>query len=136
MTDPTPIDVRDEPETLADLLGRLASDLTLLFRKEIELAKVELREEAGRAGKAAGMLVAGGIAGFVTVLLLAFALAWGLAEVIPAGFAFLVVALIFGAVAAVCLAQGRTRMQQVKPVPEQTVATVKEDVQWAKTQMR
>jgi hypothetical protein len=55
----------------------------------------------------------------------------------PAWLAALIVAVVYGAVAAVLALRGRAKVKQaVPPVPTQTIDTVKEDVEWAKTQMR
>ena len=62
------------------------------------------------------------------------ALAWGLAEMIDAGFAFLVVGLLWAVVAAVLALRGRQQLQQTTPVIPQTKETLKEDVEWAKQQ--
>ncbi len=131
-TDPTrPI----EPDaSVSELLGRVTDDFSQLVRTHVELAKVEIKEEVARAGKGAGMLTGAAVAGFITLLLLSFALAWGLAEAMAPGWAFLIVGLLWGAVAAVLAVQGRDKIRQVHPLPEQTKETVEEDVAWAKHQ--
>ena len=66
-----------QPEkSLGELVGAMASDLSSLVRQEIELAKVELRDEAKRAGTAAGMFGAAGVGAWMAVIMLSFALAW------------------------------------------------------------
>lgn len=115
--------------SLSDLISRLGDDVTTLFRQEVELAKVELKREATAAGKAAGMLVAGGVLGFVALLLVAWAAAWGLAEVIPAGWAFLIVGLVFAAIAAAVAMAGKKKMQKVDPTPHATIETLQQDKQ-------
>ncbi|HEX9994156.1 MAG TPA: phage holin family protein [Acidimicrobiales bacterium] len=120
--------------SLGELFGRMTSDFSTLVRKEMELAKVELKEEAKQAGKAGGAFGAAGLAGFMALLLLSFALAWGLAEIMPEGFAFLIVGAIYAIAAAVLFGKARKQMQQVNPVPEQTVETLKEDAQWLRDQ--
>lgn len=122
--------------SLGDLFSSLTTDLSQLVRSEMELAKVELREEAGKAGKAAGMLAGGALAGYLALILLSFAAAWGLAEVIDAGWAFLIVGLIVAAVAAVLVMTGRQKLRDVRPVPDQTVDTLKEDARWARAQVK
>ena len=104
------------------------------MRKEVELAKVETKEEVSRAGKAGGMLGAGGFAGYMALLFVSFALAWLLDEFMHTALAFLIVGLVYAVVAAVLVVRGRARMQSVNPVPQQTVETLKEDVQWARAQ--
>jgi uncharacterized membrane protein YqjE len=122
--------------SLGDLFSSLTTDLSQLVRSEMELARVEIREEAGRAGKAAGMLGGGALAGYLALILLSFAAAWGLAEVVDAGWAFLIVGLVVAAVAAVLALTGKKRLEQVNPVPEQTVDTLKEDARWARAQLK
>jgi uncharacterized membrane protein YqjE len=119
---------------LGELLGELTSEFSSLVRHEVALAKIEMTAEAKRAGKAGGLLGAGVVLGFLALLLVSFAAAWGLAEIMPAGLAFLIVGVIFGVVAAVLGLQGKKKIEEINPVPEQTVESVKEDVRWAKTQ--
>lgn len=118
-------------KTLGELLGELSSEIGDVFSTQIEIAKVELRKEAKRAGKGAGMLGAAGFTAYLAILLLAFAAAWGLSEVVPEGVAFLIVGLVFAGVAAVLALRGRDELKTVEPLPE-TVETVQEDVQWAR----
>ncbi|MEV0585363.1 phage holin family protein [Nonomuraea sp. NPDC050310] len=118
--------------SLGDLVGDLGSDLSKLFRQEVELAKTEIREEAAKAGKAAGMLGGAGVAGWMTALFASLALVWGLDAAIDAGWAALIVTLLWGAVAAALFVTGRKKLQTVSPVPEKTVQTLKEDAAWAR----
>lgn len=117
-------------------LGELFSDMTsqvqALLRKEVELAKMETKDQMAKATKAGAMLAAAGMAGFFAALLLAFAAAWGLAEAIPTGLAFLAVGLLFAVMAGLLLTAGRKKLETFKPVPEQTLRTLRDDVQVAK----
>jgi uncharacterized membrane protein YqjE len=124
----------DEP-SLGELFGELTQEFGQLVRSEMELARVELKEEAGRAGRAGAMLGGAAAAGYLALVLLAFAAAWGLAEVIEPGWAFLVVGVVVGAVAAALAVSGRNRLREVSPVPDQTVETLKEDARWARAQV-
>ena len=125
-----------EELSLGELIGRLSSELGDLLRSEMELARVEIREEASKAGKAAGVLGAGGLIAYLGLALVAMAAAWGLAEVVDAGWAFLIVGLVVGAIGAVLVLMGRDRLKAVQPVPEETVETLKEDAQWARAQVK
>jgi uncharacterized membrane protein YqjE len=122
-------------KSLGDLFGELGDEFSGLLQAQLELAKVELRDEAQKLGKTAGMFGGAAVAGYFTLLLLSFALAWGLANVMDAGWAFLIVGAIWGIAAAVLYAQGRARAREVNLKPEQTIASFKEDVQWAKQRM-
>jgi Putative Actinobacterial Holin-X, holin superfamily III len=118
--------------SVGELIGNISNDLSQLFRQEVELAKAEIRQEATKAGKAAGMLGGAGFAGYLAVLFLSLALAWGLGNVMDYGWAALIVAVIWGIVAAVLYATGRRRLSTVDPMPRRTVDTIKEDAQWLK----
>jgi hypothetical protein len=122
----------DDPRSLGELLSDATRDLGQLLRQEVELAKTETREEVRHAARAGAMFGAAGVVAFLALILLSFAAAWGLAEVMPVGVAFLIVGLLFGGVAFAVFQTGRDRIQQVDPVPRETVDTIKEDVQWVK----
>ncbi len=117
---------------VGELLSELTRSVQTLIRKEVELAKVEMKEQASRAGKGAALLAVGGVGGFVALLLVSFAAAWGLAEVIATGLAFLVVGVLYLVVAVPLLLAGKKKLEMVKPVPRQTVETLKEDAETAK----
>ena len=123
---------RAEDRSLSELLSDVTSEIATLFRKEVELARVETSEQVSRAAKAGAMLGAAAVIGFLTLILLAFAAAWGLSEAVPEGVAFLIVAVVFGIVAAGLASVGKKRIASVNPMPNQTVETLKDDVQVAK----
>ena len=135
---PEGVDLSQQPKqpekSLGQLFSEMTADLSTLMRKEVELAKVETKEEVSRAGKAGGMLGAGGFAGYMALLFLSFAIAWLLDEVMHVALAFFLVGLVYAIAAAILVVSGRKKLQEVNPVPEQTVETLKEDVQWAKAQ--
>lgn len=122
-------------ESLGDLLGRLSSDFSSLVSTQVELAKVEIKDEIASAGRGAGMLGGGTLCAYMALVLLSFAAAWGLSELVPEGVAFLIVGAVYVIAAAVLIPRGRDRLRQVHPVPEKTAETVKEDVRWAREQM-
>ena len=122
----------DRSESLGQLLGEVTKDISTLFRQEVELAKAEVKAEASKAGKAAGMLGAAGFAGYLAVVLLSFALVFGLSNLMDAGWAALIVAAIWGVIGAVLYMNGRKKLKDVDPTPHRTVDTIKEDAQWLK----
>ena len=123
--------------SIAELVKDLATETSKLVRQEIDLAKAEMTDRGKRAGKGVGMLAAG-----ATVALLAFgALTAGLIAALdlamPTWLAALIVTVVYGAIAAVLVQIGRKQVQEAAPpVPEDTIESVKEDVQWAKTRTR
>jgi uncharacterized membrane protein YqjE len=121
-----------QDKSVGQLLSVITADLQTLFRQEVELAKAEIREEATRAGKAAGMYGGAGFAGYMVLLFLSLAAVLGLANVMDGGWAALIVTAVWGIVAAVLYQKGRARMRTVSPKPEQTVETLKENAEWAR----
>jgi hypothetical protein len=121
-----------DERSLGELLSTLTAQFSTLFRKEVELARTEIKLELQQAGKAAGVLGGAGAAGYMAVLLLSFALAWGLAEFMPAWIGFLIVGAVYGVVAAVLYRNGKTRLDRLNPKPEHTIETLKEDAEWAR----
>ena len=125
-----------EPDqSLGELLGRVSRDFSELVSTQVELAKVELQEEIAAAGRGAGILTGGAFCAYLAVLLLSFAAAWGLSEVLPEGVAFVIVGAVYAVAAAVLIPKGKDRLSRVRPVPERTAESVREDVQWAREQM-
>jgi uncharacterized membrane protein YqjE len=122
---------RDD-RSVGDLLKDLTREVQRLARAEVELAKLEVREEISHAKEAAVGFGIAAVSGLLAVLLLSFAIAWGLAEVMPAGVAFLIVGVVYAIVAALVAMRTRRDAQSIDPVPEQTIATLKEDVRWAR----
>lgn len=119
---------------VGELLADATANVTTLLRKEVEMAVMELKDEAKQAAKAGGMLSAGALSGYFSALFASFGLAWWLDRKLPRPLAFFVVAGLHGAAAAALLGRGRQELLQVDPVPTQTIESVKESVEWAKAQ--
>jgi hypothetical protein len=120
--------------SLGELFADLTTDMSALMRDELSLAKVELKEEITKAGRAGGMFGGAALAGYMTIVLLSFAAAWGLAELMAVGWAFLIVAVVWGVAGTFLYFRGREQFQKVHPKPEQTIDTLKEDLRWVKKQ--
>ena len=56
-------------QPLSELISRTSSDLATLFRKEVELAKIEIRDDVRHTAKAGSMFGAAGFAGYLAVVL-------------------------------------------------------------------
>jgi MFS family permease len=126
-------ELRERP--IGDLVKQLAGQTSTLVRQEIDLAKAEMSEKAGIAGKGAGMFSGAAVVGLLAAGALTACVILALSKAVPDWLAALIVALVLGAVAAVLALQGRDRIRAATPpVPEKTVETVKEDVEWAKSQ--
>ena len=126
-------ELRDRP--VGELVKQLADQTSTLVRQEIDLAKAELSEKGRIAGQGAGMFSAATVVGLMAAGALTALLILALDTAMDSWLAALIVTVVLGAVAAVLALQGRNRMRAAAPAkPEQTIETVKEDVEWAKTQ--
>ena len=123
-----------DDRSLGQIVSDVSSDLSTLFRQELALAKTELKEEAGKAGKGAGMLGGAGLAGYFVLFFLSFALFELLNRWLAAALSALVVAVVWGIVAAVLASIGRKALKEANPQLPKTQQTLKEDAQWAKAQ--
>ena len=112
--------------SVGSLISEVTTDLSTLMRQELDLAKAELKQEAGKTGKAAGMLGGAGFAGYMVLLFLSIALWWGLSNAMDEGWAALIVALVWAVIGAVLYFSGRGQLRRVHPKPERTIETVKQ----------
>ncbi len=112
--------------TVGELMSKVSRDLSTLIRQELQLAKAELKVEATKAGKGAGLLGGAGFAGYMVMLFLSLALWAALANVMDVGLAALIVGGLWAIVAGLLFVTGRSRMREVRPTPERTVQTLKD----------
>lgn len=123
--------------SVADLLKQLSDQTATLVRQELELAKVELTAKGKQAGIGAGLFGAAGMLGFYAVGALVAAAILALSLAVTGWLAALIVAAVIGAGAGILALGGKNRVSRgVPPVPEQTVETVREDVQVARESVR
>ena len=122
---------------VGELMSELAEQTSTLVRQELALARAELMEKGPTAGVGAGLIGGGGGLALFAFGALTAALILLLDKAMAAWLAAMVVAVVYAAVAAVLALRGKERIEEsAPPVPEQTVETLKEDVAWAKTQVR
>jgi hypothetical protein len=118
--------------SLTDVLQDILKSLQDIVRAEARLAKVELKHEASELARSSAWLAAGVV---LAVFALAFALwagVYGLAQVMPLWAAALIAALALAVVAWMLVATGLRKAKEVRPVPERTVETMKENLAWLK----
>jgi len=127
---------KDE-RSIGELFGDLARDTGTLVRQEVALARTEITHTAARAGRDIGVLAIGGAVAYAGFLALVAAAIIGLAA---AGLAWWLAALIVGVIiagiGAVLVQRGLGALRQEHLVPRQTIETLKDDVEWAKEQVR
>jgi MFS family permease len=124
-------------KSIGELFKDLSAETSTLIRQEMALAKAELSEKGKEAGKGAGLFGGAGVVGLLAGGALTAAIIALLDKAMDTWLAALIVAVAYGAIAAVLALRGKQEIQQAAPpVPEQTVDSVKEDVAWAKTRAR
>src|SRR4051794_20307647 len=119
---------------IAELVKDLASQTSTLVRQEIQLAQAEVTQKGKRAGKGAGMLAASAVAALLGLGALTALLIVALDSAMALWLATLIVMVLWLALAGVLAMAGKKAVQSATPPVPQTVETVKEDIQWAKTQ--
>jgi uncharacterized membrane protein YqjE len=126
-------DLREQ--SLPDLLKQLSEQTSTLVKQELDLARAELSEQGKRAGTGAGFLGGGALFGLGAFGALTACLIAVLATALDhTWLAALIVAVVYGAIAGVLAMRGKDKIQEATPPTPQTVDTLKEDVEWAKTQ--
>ena len=117
----------------AELVKALSEQTSRLVHQEVELAKAELAVKGRRAGVGAGMFGGAGVFGLYALGALTAAAIAALALAVATWLAALIVAVVWAAIAGVMALTGKSKVQQaMPPVPEDSVDSVKEDVQWTK----
>jgi hypothetical protein len=124
-------------DSIGSLVRGVLMDIRDLMREELALARVEIREQAGRAKLAAASLGAAAVALAFGATFLLVAIAVGLADLLdwPVWTGFLIVALLLSIAGLVMLSSGRKKLRSVQPVPEETVRTLKENSEWLKRRL-
>jgi uncharacterized membrane protein YqjE len=123
---------QSQSQSLGSLVSRMAGDLGDIVRKEVELAKIEIKDEVSQASKAGGMFGGAAIAANMALLFVSIALALLLDKVMTSPLAFAIVGVVYAIAALVLAKSAQAKMKRLKTLPE-TKETIKEDVQWAKT---
>jgi MFS family permease len=118
------------------LLRSIAADISTLVSKQIELAKQEIGEMVGTRAKAVGVFGAAAVLGLFVVGFLGMAGAEALDLVLPRWAAMLIMAGVFAALAAIAIVAARSWLRSSASKPELTQESLKEDVRWAKQQLK
>jgi uncharacterized membrane protein YqjE len=124
----------EDDRSLGEIVGDVATDLSTLVRQELDLAKTEVKQEATRAGKGAGMLAGAGVAGHLTLLFASLALMFLLDNWMPLELAAVITAALWLLVAGALAMSGKKTLQNTNPALPETQRSLKEDAQWAARQ--
>lgn len=135
-----PMNGATAPERSEPSLGTLLTDMTeqvsVLMRREVELARVETEEKIAKAvGSAVSMIKGGAIAyaGFIVLLL---GIGYGLGTVMDLWISMLIVGIITLIIGGLMLMAGRSAMSEVNFVPEKTIKSVQNSVDMIKEKVQ
>lgn len=128
--------VQREERSLGELFSELANQTSTLVRQEVALARTEMTHKAAALGKDAGMIGAGGVLALGAYFALVAALIIILDIWLPLWASALIVAVVLGGIGFVLIQQGLNAIKRVDLTPRQTIATLKDDAQWAKEQTK
>jgi uncharacterized membrane protein YqjE len=126
--------LREQPT--GELFKQLSTEISTLVRQELKLAQAEMTQKGKRAGTGAGMVGGAGILALLALMTFTACVVAALATGMDVWLAALIVTVVYGALAGGLALLGKNKVKEATPpVPEQTLESVKEDVQWAKTRM-
>jgi hypothetical protein len=120
--------------TIGELFADLSRETTTLVRQEMKLATTELSQKASRVGKDVGFLAVGGAIIYAGFLAIIAAVIIVLAAVLPWWLSALLVGVIVAAVGGFLVQRGLDALKHESLAPQQTIATLKENAEWAKEQ--
>jgi Flp pilus assembly protein TadB len=121
-----------ETRSFAAVLQDILHNIQEIVRSEMRLAKVEIRDEAIEAGSSALWIAAGAVAALGSSMFLSWTAVYALALFMSMWAATLVVGVALAGLASVLLVVGRRRFKRLRPIPERTVETLKENLEWMK----
>jgi VIT1/CCC1 family predicted Fe2+/Mn2+ transporter len=127
---------KDEAREVRGELSSIAAELRELLMMEGVLAKAEADEAKGHATKGATYGAIAGVLGFIGGIFVFLTIMFGLNEVVDLWLAALITTLIALALAAIFAMLARSQLKQFSPMPKRFMRSIKEDMQWARTQLR
>lgn len=119
--------VSENGYSLGDLINGLTSDLATLLRQEVQLARAETMEKVSASIQSMVWMVAGGLVAYAGVIALLIAVIVGLAAFVPLWLSAAIVGIVALVIGLLLIQSGRSRLQSMTIVPEQTIASVQED---------
>ena len=126
---------RQNERSLLEVLHDIVSNIQEIGRSEFRLAKSEIKEQVSKAAKPAATLAMGIVLAMYALGFMLLTIVYVLATLVSAWLAALLVTAVVAVVALVLVTGGKDRLKRVKP-PEKTIETLKENVEWAKNQIK
>jgi hypothetical protein len=126
---------RDE-RSLGELFAELAHETSTLVRQEVALARTEMTQKVTQVGRDAGVIGVGSAVAYAGLLAIVAALILGLGQFIPLWLSALIVGLVVAGIGYVLIQRGLDALKRANLTPSETIATLKEDAEWAKDQTK
>ena len=120
----------NQERAFSDVLQDILRNLQEILRSEVRLAKVEIRDDARQAAASAVWIAAGTIGALSAWAFLLWTITFALSTRMSMWAATLVVALVLACAASVLIVGGIRRVKRIHPIPERTIASIKENVEW------
>lgn len=120
----------NQERAISDVLQDIVRNLREIVRSEVRLAKIELRDDTRQAASSAVWIAAGTVGALSAWAFGLWTITFALSTRMPMWAATLVVALVLACAASVLLAGGIRRVKRINPLPERTIASIKENVAW------
>jgi uncharacterized membrane protein YqjE len=125
---------RDE-RSLGELFAELSEKTSTLIKKEMELARHEMTRSATTLARESAMVGVGGVLAYAGLIVLLIGVGWLVADVFDVPWiGLMIVGAIVAAIGGFLAWRSLQQMKKVSVVPEKTVETIKQDVEWAKEQ--
>jgi hypothetical protein len=119
--------------TLGSIVRDLTADLSMLFRSEIALLKLELRESAMRLGGGAALLAGALVLALVGLAFIFVTITLGLVALgVPAWLSALLVTLALFTAAGALALLGKKKLESVQFVPSQSIEQIRSDIETLK----
>ena len=129
--------INKDERTLGEMFAELSTEIRTLIQQELRLAKTELTEKAATFGKSAGLIIGGGLLAHGGLLTLIAAVVLGLISAgLPAWAAAVVGGTLVASIGYMLIRWGLSTLAIRELAPQQTIETLKEDVQWLKSQVK
>ncbi len=125
-----------QARSIGELVADVVTTIQEIMRSEVRLARTEVSEEMTKAAAASKMLIAGGLLGMFAAAFALVTVFCALILALQPWLAALIITVVLGAVAGVMVLAGVARWKQFHPKPQKTIETVKENVEWARNQIK
>ena len=129
-------DTEADRRSLGDIVGSVVDSLQSIFRYELRLARQEMSEKLRKSTKAGIFLGGAAVMGFFSAACIIGTCIVALSIVLPVWLSLLVIGVALGAAAGGAFILGRMALEEVDPVPQQTVETMKDNIDWIKNRTR